>query len=224
MSASRQKGLPLLAKKMLDRTAALCGLVAGAPLLGMTAVLVRATMGTPVFFRQERPGLHGKPFHIYKLRTMKDARDRAGNLLPDAERLTALGRFLRKTSLDELPQLVNVLKGDLSLVGPRPLLMQYLPLYDAEQARRHDVLPGITGWAQVNGRNALSWEEKFALDVWYVDHWSLALDLRILAKTAAKVLGSKDISSAGHVTMPNFEGTKRSSPEAGPVKAPAGAV
>lgn len=158
-------------------------------------------MGSPAFFRQVRPGRGGKPFEITKLRTMKSG---AGS---DAERLTALGKFLRSTSIDELPQLWTVLKGDLSLVGPRPLLVQYLPLYSPEQARRHEVLPGITGWAQIHGRNAISWEEKFAHDVWYVDHWSFGLDVRILARTALAVLRREGISGEGHVTMPVFAGS-----------------
>lgn len=203
----RQAGLPLLAKKALDRAVAVAALVATAPVIGAAALAVRATLGSPVFFRQTRPGLGGVPFEIAKMRTMSDARGPDGELLPDEQRLTRLGRFLRATSIDELPQLWNVVRGDLSLVGPRPLLMQYLPLYDREQARRHDVLPGITGWAQVNGRNALTWEEKFALDVWYVDHWSLGLDLRILARTLGSVVKRQGISSQGHVTMPNFQGS-----------------
>ena len=204
----RQAGLALLAKKALDRVFAAGALVATAPVLGAAALAVRASMGSPVFFRQERPGLGGTPFRIVKMRTMSNARDAAGWLLPDADRLTRLGRFLRASSIDELPQLWNVLRGDLSLVGPRPLLMQYLPLYDREQARRHDVLPGITGWAQVHGRNALGWQEKFALDVWYVDHWSFALDLKILAKTLGSVLAREGIASEGHVSMPNFLGRR----------------
>lgn len=203
----RQRGLRLVAKKAFDRTAGVVGLVATAPVIGAAALAVRATMGGPVFFTQERPGLRGKPFRIFKMRTMTDERDASGQLLPDSARLTKLGRFLRTTSIDELPQLLNVARGQLSLVGPRPLLMQYLPLYSAEQARRHDVLPGITGWAQVHGRNSLSWEEKFRLDVWYVDNWSLGLDLRILARTAFSVLNRRGIARPGHVTMPNFEGS-----------------
>jgi len=203
----RQAGLPLLAKKALDRAVALGALVATAPVIGAAALAVRVTLGSPVFFRQTRPGLGGTPFRIAKMRTMSDARGPDGQLLPDDQRLTRLGRFLRATSIDELPQLWNVLRGDLSLVGPRPLLMQYLPLYSAEQARRHDVMPGITGWAQINGRNALTWEEKFDLDVWYVDHWSLGLDLRILARTLGSVVKREGISSQGHVTMPNFQGS-----------------
>ena len=202
----RQAGLSLFAKKTVDRIVALGGLVVATPLVCVAAAAVRATMGGPVFFTQERPGLHGRPFRIVKMRTMTLERDSNGQLLPDAQRLTRLGKFLRASSIDELPQLWNVLRGDLSLVGPRPLLTQYLPLYDREQARRHDVLPGITGWAQVNGRNALSWEEKFALDVWYVDHWSLGLDLQILAKTVSSVLKRQGISREGHVTMPPFTG------------------
>jgi sugar transferase EpsL len=205
----RQAGLALFAKKALDRAVAAGALVATAPVIGLAALAVRATLGKPAFFRQERPGLGGRPFRVVKLRTMRDSRDASGRLLPDAERLTRLGRALRATSIDELPQLWNVLAGDLSLVGPRPLLMQYLPLYSPEQARRHDVLPGITGWAQIHGRNTLSWEEKFALDVWYVDHWSLGLDLRILARTALAVLRREGISREGHATMPNFEGAPR---------------
>jgi lipopolysaccharide/colanic/teichoic acid biosynthesis glycosyltransferase len=164
-------------------------------------------MGGPVLFTQPRPGLGGKTFRIYKLRTMTSERDAHGELLPDDVRLTALGKFLRRASIDELPQLINVVLGDMSLVGPRPLLVQYLPLYNAEQARRHDVLPGITGWAQINGRNALTWEEKFELDVWYVDHWDLVLDARILVSTVLAVLGRSGISAAGNATMPVFRGS-----------------
>lgn len=181
-------------------------LVTGPALLGAAAA-VRATLGAPVFFRQKRPGLHGKPFEIWKFRTMTDAKDPDGRLLPDSERLTAVGRFLRASSLDELPQLLNVLKGEMSLVGPRPLLMQYLARYDARQARRHDVPPGITGLAQVRGRNSLSWEEKFELDVQYVERWSLLLDLQILAETALRVVDRRGISQAGHATMPEFMGS-----------------
>lgn len=172
------------------------------------AVLVRARLGSPVFFTQVRPGLHGKPFRLIKFRTMTDACDAGGTLLSDADRLTAFGRFLRASSLDELPEVMNVLAGEMSLVGPRPLLMDYLPLYTPEQARRHDVAPGITGWTQVNGRNALSWEEKFALDTWYVDNRSLALDLEILWRTVGRVLRRDGISAAGDATMPRFEGSK----------------
>ena len=203
----KQAGLPLLAKKAMDRAIALAAITVTAPVVAVAAVAVRASMGGPVFFRQERPGYGGKPFHIVKMRTMTQERDAAGQLLPDARRLTKLGRFLRASSIDELPQLWNVLRGDLSLVGPRPLLMKYLPLYDARQRRRHDVLPGITGWAQIHGRNALTWEQKFDLDVWYVDHWSPLLDLRILAGTLGSVVRRQGISSEGHVTMPDFAGT-----------------
>ncbi len=171
------------------------------------AVLVRLELGPPVFFRQQRPGLHGTPFVLLKFRTMTDARDADGNLLLDDQRLTRLGRLLRGTSLDELPELWNVLKGDMSLVGPRPLLMQYLDRYTSEQTRRHEVKPGITGWAQVNGRNAITWEEKFALDVWYIDHQSFLLDMRILAMTAWQVLKREGISQAGSATMSEFMGT-----------------
>lgn len=205
----KQKGSPLLIKRALDRAIALGVLGATAPILGAAAVATRLTMGSPIFFTQSRPGLNGRPFKIYKLRTMSNARGPGGAALPDEARLTTLGRFLRSTSIDELPQLWNVLKGELSLVGPRPLLMEYLPLYTREQARRHDVLPGITGWAQVNGRNALSWEEKFTLDVWYVDHWSLGLDLRILAKTALRVVTREGISHEGHASMAPFTGSVR---------------
>ena len=177
------------------------------PLLLVTALAVRIGLGAPVLFAQQRPGLGGAPFRMVKFRSMSDARAPDGALLPDAQRLTRLGRILRATSLDELPGLWNVLRGEMSLVGPRPLLVDYLPLYSAEQARRHDVLPGITGWAQINGRNALSWEQKFALDVWYVDHRSLWLDIRILAFTVLNVARRSGISACGEATMPRFEGT-----------------
>ena len=163
-------------------------------------------MGTPVFFKQDRPGRDGRPFQIYKFRTMTNKRDSSGNLLADEQRISKIGAFLRSTSLDELPEFFNVFKGDMSLVGPRPLLMRYLDRYTAEQARRHEVKPGITGWAQVNGRNALTWEEKFKLDVWYVDHQSTGLDIKIIAKTIEKVLKRSDISADGHATMPEFMG------------------
>jgi lipopolysaccharide/colanic/teichoic acid biosynthesis glycosyltransferase len=192
---------------LLDRSAALAGLAVLWPVLGGVAVAIRATMGAPVLFTQDRPGLGGRIFRVVKFRTMRHAAGPDGRPLPDAERLTGLGRFLRATSLDELPQLWNVLRGDLSLVGPRPLLVQYLPRYTPEQARRHDVLPGITGWAQVNGRNTISWDEKFALDVWYVDHWTFALDLRILGLTLLRVLRRDGISQDGHATMPEFLGS-----------------
>ena len=180
-----------------------------APLLIVLTFLVLIRHGYPPLFIQSRPGLHGRPYRLYKFRTMRDTRDASGRLLSDAERLTAFGRFLRAFSLDELPSLWNVLKGDMSLVGPRPLLMEYLDRYTPEQARRHEVRPGITGWAQVNGRNALSWEEKFKLDVWYVDNRSFRLDMKILALTVWHVLARKGISAEGHATMPPFEGTNR---------------
>ncbi len=203
---SRQRGLPLFLKGALDCAVAGTVLVATAPVLGAAAAAVRVSMGAPVFFRQTRPGLHGRPFEVLKLRTMSNATDANGKLLSDAERLTPVGRFIRATSLAELPQLLNVLRGDMSLVGPRPLLMRYLGRYSAEQARRHEVLPGITGWAQVNGRNAVAWPDRFALDVWYVDHWSLALDLEILARTVGAVFAQRGISEAGEATMTEFMG------------------
>ena len=203
----RQQGPRLTVKKAFDRLAAAAAFVVLSPVLAATALAIRATMGSPVIFRQKRPGLHGEPIHIVKFRTMRHALGADGRALPDSQRLTRLGRFLRSSSLDELPQLWNVLRGDLSLVGPRPLLMQYLPRYSPEQARRHDVMPGITGWAQINGRNALTWEEKFALDVWYVDHWSLALDAKILVMTVRHIFKREGISHAGRATMPEFMGT-----------------
>lgn len=193
-------------KRLLDLVLTLPALVVLAPVLALLALLVRLKLGAPVLFRQQRPGLGGKPFTIYKFRTMTDARDAQGNLLPDAQRLTAFGRFLRSSSLDELPELWNVLKGDMSLVGPRPLLMQYLSRYTPQQARRHEVWPGITGWAQVNGRNALRWEEKFALDVWYVDHQSLWLDAKILGMTVWQVFKREGINQPGQATMEEFLG------------------
>ena len=206
---SAQAGWRLVVKQAVDRAVAAAGLTATAPILLGSMAAVRVTMGSPTRFSQERPGLNGKPFRVFKLRTMLDARDAQGHPLPDEHRLTKLGRILRAASIDELPQLWNVLKGDLSLVGPRPLLMRYLDRYSPEQARRHEVLPGITGWAQVNGRNALSWEEKFALDVWYVDHWSLGLDFKILCQTLWQVLARSGISAQGHATMTEFTGTSR---------------
>ncbi|MFC4621856.1 sugar transferase [Comamonas nitrativorans] len=195
-------------KRIFDFTAALLGLIALALPLLILCLLIRRKLGSPVLFRQIRPGLHGQPFEMVKFRTMTNARGPNGALLPDAERLTPFGRFLRSTSLDELPELWNVLKGDMSLVGPRPLLMEYLPLYSPEQARRHAVRPGVTGWAQVNGRNAISWDEKFALDTWYVDHQSLTLDMKILWLTVKKVLVREGISAAGEATMDKFTGSK----------------
>ena len=193
-------------KRPLDFLLSGLALALLAPLLLWVAVLILIKMGSPVLFTQERPGLGGRPFKIYKFRTMTSARDVDGQSLQDGQRLTALGLLLRKWSVDELPQLFNVFKGDMSLVGPRPLLMAYLPLYNAMQARRHEVRPGITGWAQVHGRNAISWSDKFALDVWYVDHRSLWLDVRILWMTVRKVLLREGISAQGEVTMPTFEG------------------
>jgi len=177
------------------------------PFLVLVAFLILILMGKPVLFKQERPGLHGKAFYLYKFRTMKDERDGHGNLLPDDLRLTPLSRLLRRFSIDELPQLFNVLEGNLSLVGPRPLLMEYLPLYTPEQFRRHNVKPGITGWAQVNGRNAISWDEKFKFDVWYVDNWSVWLDMKILLLTVIKVLNRESINYPGEATMTKFTGS-----------------
>jgi lipopolysaccharide/colanic/teichoic acid biosynthesis glycosyltransferase len=194
-------------KRLLDVVIAAAGILVLAPLMAGVALLVRSRIGSPVLFAQERPGLGGRPFRICKFRSMREERDATGAPLPDERRLTAFGRFLRSASLDELPELFNVLRGDMSLVGPRPLLMEYLPLYTPEQARRHEVRPGLTGWAQVNGRNAISWEQKFALDVWYVDNRSLLLDLRILALTVAKVLSRQGISQEGCATMERFTGS-----------------
>lgn len=193
-------------KRLVDLGLALAALALLWPVLLCLAVLVRLKLGAPVLFRQSRPGLHGRPFSILKFRTMTDASDARGNLLPDGERLTRFGRFLRSTSLDELPELFNVLRGDMSLVGPRPLLMAYLPLYSPEQARRHEVRPGITGWAQVNGRNALSWEEKFAMDVWYVDQQSFWMDVKIVLLTVWKILKRENITLPGHATTTAFRG------------------
>ncbi len=195
-------------KRLIDVGMTVIALALAWPVLLGLAVLVWITHGPPVLFRQTRPGLHGRPFRLIKFRTMRSAFDAQGRPLPDAERLTRLGRWLRATSLDELPELWNVLRGDMSLVGPRPLLMEYLPLYSAEQARRHEVRPGITGWAQVNGRNSLSWEEKFELDVWYVEQQSLWLDIKIMAFTIKKVLLREGISAQGEDTMPRFTGSQ----------------
>ncbi len=197
-----------LAKRFFDLMASALALLALALPLVVLAALIRLKLGSPVLFRQVRPGLHGTPFEVVKFRTMTDDRGADGVLLPDAQRLTPLGRFLRASSMDELPELWNVLKGDMSLVGPRPLLMEYLPLYSPEQARRHEVRPGITGWAQVNGRNAISWEDKFVLDVWYVDHCSFWLDIHIVWLTVRKVLARDGISAAGKATMPRFTGSQ----------------
>jgi len=197
-----------MTKRLLDFLCAAVGLVVLAPVIGILAALLYACMGRPLLFTQFRPGRGGRAFTLYKFRTMSDAIDASGKLLPDAERLTGFGRFLRRYSLDELPQIWNVLRGDMSLVGPRPLLVEYLPLYSPEQARRHEVRPGITGWAQVNGRNAQSWEERLRLDVWYVDHRSAWLDLKILWLTLLKVARSEGVSRPGHATMPRFTGSR----------------
>ncbi|MCY8981359.1 sugar transferase [Bacillus halotolerans] len=197
----------MILKRLFDLTAAIVLLCCTGVIILFTIAVVRLKIGSPVFFKQVRPGLHGKPFTLYKFRTMTDERDSEGNLLPDAVRLTKTGRLIRKLSIDELPQLLNVLKGDLSLVGPRPLLMDYLPLYTKQQARRHEVKPGITGWAQVNGRNAISWEKKFELDVWYVDNRSFLIDLKILCLTVRKVLVSEGIQQTNHVTAERFTGS-----------------
>jgi len=196
-------------KRLFDLAIVLLTSPVWIPVLLLLGLGVWAALGQPILFRQSRPGLGGRIFHLWKFRTMTNARDAQGNLLPDAQRLTRFGRWLRSTSLDELPEVINVLRGDMSLVGPRPLLVQYLDRYTPEQMRRHEVRPGITGWAQVRGRNALSWEEKFKLDVWYVDHQSLWLDLRILALTVGQVLRRTGISAAGEATMPEFKGDGR---------------
>jgi sugar transferase EpsL len=198
-----------IVKRCIDILVAALSLLFFAPLLACFALAVWIRMGSPVFFRQVRPGYKAKPFTLLKFRTMNSARDEQGSLLPDEERLTKLGALLRRYSVDELPQLWNVLKGEMSLVGPRPLLMQYLDRYTPEQARRHQVKPGLTGWAQVNGRNSLRWEERFQLDVWYVDHWSLWLDVKIMMKTVRKIFLREDISQDGHVTMPEFIGNNQ---------------
>ena len=195
-------------KRAFDIAASASALLVLSPVLAITAYKVKKELGSPVLFRQNRPGLHCKPFEMIKFRTMKDATDKEGNALPDSERLTEFGKKLRASSLDELPELWNVLKGDMSLVGPRPLLMEYLPLYNAEQAKRHNVRPGVTGYAQVNGRNSLSWEDKFKLDTWYVEHQSLWLDMKILLKTVKKVIIKDGISAEGEATMTKFTGTK----------------
>jgi lipopolysaccharide/colanic/teichoic acid biosynthesis glycosyltransferase len=195
-------------KRRLDVVVAAFVLAVAAIPMACIAVAIVVKMGLPVFLRQPRPGYRGRLFTLYKFRTMRDARDADGVLLPDERRLTPLGRFLRRTSLDELPELWNVLQGDMSLVGPRPLLPQYLDRYTPRQARRHEMRPGITGWAQVNGRNAITWQDKFDLDVWYVDHWSLGLDVRILWMTFLQVLSGTGVSAEGHATMPEFKGTE----------------
>ncbi|GIV65817.1 MAG: sugar transferase [Chloroflexota bacterium] len=204
------KSIPL-EKRIFDLVLTTAGMVIALPLMGVIALLIWLKEGGPVLFRQPRPGLGGRIFTLYKFRTMREAVDKNGNPLPDGERLTPLGRFLRSTSLDELPELFNVLRGEMSLVGPRPLLVEYLPRYTPEQARRHEVLPGMTGWAQINGRNALTWEEKFRLDVWYVDHWSLWLDVKILAITLWKVLRREGINAPGSETAEPFMGSSKQS-------------
>ena len=196
-------------KRLLDIIISLSALILLAPLYAIIGYKVKKNLGSPIFFKQIRPGLHTQPFEMVKFRTMKDATDSSGNLLPDSMRMTAFGKMLRSSSLDELPELWNVLKGDMSLVGPRPLLMEYVPLYNKEQTRRHEMRPGITGWAQINGRNAISWEEKFKLDVWYVDHQSLKLDLKILLLTIKKVFIKEGISSSGEVTTSKFTGSNK---------------
>ena len=200
-------------KRSFDFIAALALLIGLSPLLALLALAVRCKLGRPVLFAQQRPGLQGAPFEFHKFRTMDDARNAAGELLPDAERLTPFGAWMRKTSLDELPQLFNVIKGDMSLVGPRPLLMEYLPLYTPRQARRHEVRPGITGWAQVNGRNALDWEERFELDLWYVEHRTFLVDVKIIALTLARLAKPQGISRGGHATMPKFTGARQKNDE-----------
>lgn len=204
-----QRSVPI-SKRALDLVITIPGLLVLSPVLVIIAILVRMNFGSPIIFRQKRPGYKGKPFWIYKFRTMTNVVDNENNLLPDDQRITRLGLFLRSYSLDELPELFNVLRGEMSWVGPRPLLMKYLERYSPEQARRHEVLPGITGWAQVNGRNALTWEEKFKLDVWYVDHWSIKLDIKILLITVGKVLRREGINQAGQVTAEEFMGSNDS--------------
>jgi lipopolysaccharide/colanic/teichoic acid biosynthesis glycosyltransferase len=196
-------------KRLIDLSVSTLALIGLAPVLAVLALRVRRKLGTPVLFRQERPGLHGRPFTLLKFRTMTDARGSDGRLLPDAERLTPFGRSLRASSLDELPELFNVLRGEMSLVGPRPLLIRYLDRYSTRQARRHEVRPGITGWAQVGGRNALGWDERLERDVWYVDHLGPALDFEILARTVVQVFRRVGISAEGHATMPEFQGSER---------------
>ena len=204
---SHSRTIALGAKRAFDLVGAVAAFVAlGLPLL-MVAALVRIFLGSPILFPQPRPGWHGKLFTCFKFRTMTDARDVEGRLLPDADRMTAFGRFLRNSSIDELPELVNVIHGEMSLVGPRPLLPEYLPRYTPEQMRRHEVKPGITGWAQIHGRNTLHWNRRFALDLWYIDHWSFCLDLSILAKTIGQVIRREGVTRPGHATMPEFRGT-----------------
>jgi len=198
-------GLPI-SKRIFDMIAVLLGSIFLSPIILLTALGVAIFLGTPIIFRQQRPGYKGQPFYIYKFRTMTDVSDSTGNLLPDSERLTRLGRFLRALSLDELPELFNILRGEMSIVGPRPLLMEYLERYSPEQMRRHDVYPGLTGWAQVNGRNAITWQDKFRYDVWYVDNWSFWLDIKIILMTFWKVLKREGISQPGQATTEYFMG------------------
>ena len=193
-------------KRAFDVAVSSSGLILSSPIILGASILIAKKLGKPVLFKQTRPGQYGKPFQIYKFRTMTDAKDENGELLPDEQRMTPVGRFIRNSSIDELPQLINVLKGDISLVGPRPLLMEYLPLYNQEQKKRHNVKPGITGWAQINGRNAISWDAKFKLDVWYVDNQSFKLDMYIIYKTIVNTLQKKDINSPNHVTAEKFKG------------------
>ncbi|MCI2914810.1 sugar transferase [Staphylococcus hominis] len=195
-------------KRLFDIAVSATGLIISAPITLTATAVIAKKLGKPVLFRQVRPGQDGKPFEIYKFRTMSDKRDENGELLPDDQRMTPVGTFIRKSSIDELPQLINVLKGDISLVGPRPLLMEYLPLYNDEQKKRHNVKPGITGWAQVNGRNAISWDEKFKLDVWYAENQSFKLDMYIIYKTIINILQRKDINAPNHVTAEKFKGNK----------------
>lgn len=197
-----------LIKRLMDVTIALAGLVLLSPLIVLISLLVIIFYGNPVLFSQQRPGYQGKPFYILKFRTMTAARDSSGNLLPDSQRLTGLGRFLRSFSLDELPELINILGGEMSFVGPRPLLMEYIPRYSSEQARRHEVPPGLTGWAQINGRNAADWQSRLAMDVWYVDHWSLWLDLKIIIITLWKVVLRQGINQPGQATVEYFKGNQ----------------
>jgi sugar transferase EpsL len=197
-----------ISKRIFDLIATVLGLLLLSPIIILIALLVRIFLGTPILFRQQRSGFRGRPFYIYKFRSMTEARDINGNLLPDSARLTSFGRSLRLLSLDELPELFNILRGDMSMVGPRPLIMEYLPLYSPEQMRRHDVHPGLTGWAQVNGRNAIDWPTRFALDVWYVDHWSFWLDLKIFFMTLWKVIKRENVNQPGHATIEHFAGNK----------------
>ena len=211
MNNWRKKIIQRLIKRLADIFVSLIVLILALPVLLVTAILIRIKLGSPILFKQVRPGLNAKSFTLYKFRTMKDAVDSQGNPLPDEKRMTKFGLMLRKLSLDEFPQLINVIKGDISLVGPRPLLVRYLDRYNEHQSRRHEMKPGITGWAQVNGRNAISWEQKFDYDVWYIDNWSIFLDFNILIKTAFKVLKCSDISQDNHVTMKEFMGSDSSS-------------